>query len=113
MNTFQVVGRLGGDPETTTFASGDTKVAFNLVDNRKVKGVEESSWFKVIAFGKTAEIIASHLHKGSQVFVAGRMQQRKYTTSQGEEKKVYEVVASQVEFIGPRVSNNDGDELPE
>ncbi len=113
LNKIQLIGRLGQDPEKAQAGSVPV-VNFNVAVSYKGKGGEQTEWFRCKAFEKLADNVASFTSKGSLVYVEGRIQSRKYTTKEGAEKEVTEVIASTVQFLdskkkdaAPAVSNDD------
>ena len=77
---------------------------FSIAANRRTKNAqgergEETEWFNVVAWRQLAELCNTHLHKGSKIYIEGRLTQRKYTDKNGVERTMVEVVASDVEFL--------------
>lgn len=111
----QIVGNLGGDPETSITPSGKTNVKFRVAVNSKRGGEERTSWFAVTAWGQLAEVLTDlaergALAKGSQVFVSGRIEAREYTDKNGAARTSLDVNASEVQLVGGRPVN--GGALP-
>lgn len=101
LNLCMFIGRSGKDPETTYLPSGTALTKFGLAVSYKPKeGEEQTEWVNCVAFGKTAEVVSEHVHKGDLLHVAGRLQTRKYKTKEGVEKLSVEVVLSDVTFLG-------------
>lgn len=95
MNTVIVTGNLGNDPEIFYSNSGDPIASFNIaVKSRK----DKTSWIKVTAFKKMAEVCATYLHKGAKVLVNGSLDQEKWE-SNGENRSSIKIIAFQIEFI--------------
>lgn len=92
MNNITIVGNLGQDPELSFTKGGKAKVRFSIADTREVNGEKETTWHKCVAWGKTAENIASLFTKGQRVIVAGRYKMDEYTTKTGEKKQSLEVL---------------------
>jgi single-strand DNA-binding protein len=61
-----------------------------------------TTWFRVTAWGRTAEICHQYLHKGSQSFIEGRLSQHEYTDREGNQRYTLEVNASDVQFLDSR-----------
>ncbi len=72
LNAVTLVGRVGGTPEIRYFDSGSVVCNFTLAVNRR-KRDEEPDWFNVTAWGKTAEVAASYVQKGSLVGITGSL----------------------------------------
>lgn len=91
INTICIDGNVGRPPEFAETSNGNLKVSFSFA--HKVYGAsgEETDWFNVQAFGKTAETIQKlGIDKGSYVAVSGRMRLQSY--ERDGEKKVYPVI---------------------
>ncbi len=109
-----IVGNLGRDPEMRYMPDGTPVTTMNVATNRKwnnpdgSKG-EETTWFRVTAWRKTAEIAAQYLTKGQQVMVEGRLVPDKatggpkiWTRQDGSPGASYEVTAERIVLIGSR-----------
>jgi single-strand DNA-binding protein len=101
LNRVVLVGRLTRDPEMRTAGSGMAVCNFSIAVNRIRKGPEgeDADFFNIVAFGKTAEFVSQYLHKGRLAAVDGRLQQRKYTTKEGQARDVIEVLADNVQGL--------------
>lgn len=83
LNQMQLIGNLGKDPETRALNDGSTVVNFSVATSESWKDKdgnkqEKTEWHNVSAFGKLADIIAQYLHKGSKVFIQGKLTTRKW-----------------------------------
>ena len=67
--------------------------------NRDGEYVENTTWHNVVVWGRTAEFVEANVAKGCQVFVEGKIQKRKYTDKNGEEREVVEVRAESLQLI--------------
>lgn len=104
-NTVQLIGHVGQAPELKTFESGTKKVSFSLATNEnftnsKGEKIEETQWHNIIAWGKTAEVIAKHVTKGKQIAIEGKLTSRSYDDKDGNKKYTTEVVLNDFMFIG-------------
>ena len=98
INRVVLIGRLTRDPELRNTTTGKQVVNFGLaVDDTYNK--EHTNFFNVSAWGKTAEFVQKYCAKGRLVAVDGRLNQRKYTTKDGEERNVVEIVADSVQGL--------------
>ena len=107
VNKVILVGNLGRDPEVRYLPSGDALATLSLAttDRFKTKGgepEERTEWHRVTMFGRLAEIAGEYLKKGSQVYIEGRLQTRKYTDKDGVEKYSTEIVAKEMKMLGSR-----------
>jgi single-strand DNA-binding protein len=116
-----IVGNLGRDPELKYFENGNAVANMSVATNRKWKDEasgemhEETTWFKVSVWGKQAEACNEHLRKGRQVLVEGRLRPdpetggpRIYAKKNGFAGASFEMVASNVRFLGKNGQNGNG-----
>jgi single-strand DNA-binding protein len=112
VNKVILIGNVGRDPETRYMPSGDAIVNLSLAttDTWKDKNGEKqerTEWHRVAFFGKTAEIAGQYLRKGSQVYIEGRLQTRKWTDKEGQERYTTEIVADRMQMLGSRGGGAD------
>ncbi|HJS00980.1 MAG TPA: single-stranded DNA-binding protein [Flavobacterium sp.] len=104
-NKVQLIGHLGNEPEIKNFEGGKKLANFTLATNEIYKNekgekVEETQWHRVVAWGKTAEIIEKYVTKGKEIAVEGKLTHRTYEDKSGEKRYVTEVVVSDVLLLG-------------
>lgn len=116
VNKAIIVGRLGRDPESRTFPSGDmvTNVTIATSERWKDKNTgeqkEETQWHNVRFGQKLAEIAANYLRKGSEVYVEGSIKTRKYTDKNGVEKYSTEIHATSMQMLGGKPQGEGADQ---
>jgi len=100
MNKALLFGNVGQSPEIRHTASGVCVANFSLATNfLKKDGEKETTWHRMVAFGKTAELISNYVTKGSKILVEGRIQTRNYEAKDGSGKRyITEIVVQQLEF---------------
>jgi single-strand DNA-binding protein len=113
VNKVILVGNLGRDPETRYLPSGDavTNVTIATTEQWKDKGGEKqeaTEWHRVAFFGRLAEVAGEYLKKGSQVYVEGRLQTRKWTDKEGQERFTTEIRADRMQMLGGRSGMGGG-----
>lgn len=100
MNRIVLVGRLTRDPELRTTTTGKSFVNFSIAVNKRIKPTNpderDADFFNIKAWDKTADYVSNYLGKGRLVSVEGRMESRKYTDKEGQNREIWEVVADQV-----------------
>jgi single-strand DNA-binding protein len=102
------IGRLGNDPETRTMPNGDTVANFSIAcgDDYKNRNtgeeVKQTEWVRIVAFGRSAEIVRDYCEKGKQVFVSGKLRTRKWTDKEGVERYTTEVLMDRMQLLGGR-----------
>lgn len=101
VNSVVLIGRLVRDPELRTTQAGKQVANFSIAVNRRFKGSDgvEVDFFNINAWGNSAEFVANYLGKGRLVAVEGRLQSRKYTTQDGAQREVVEVIAENVQGL--------------
>lgn len=111
VNKVILLGHLGNDPEMRYSAGGMAVANVRLATNSSTKNKQTGEWedlvewHRVIFFDKLAEIAGEYLRKGSQVYVEGRLQTRKWQDQQGQDRYTTEIVASEMQMIGSRMDN--------
>ena len=113
-----IVGNLGSDPEMRYTSDGKPVTNFSVAVNRRWTNPdgspgEETTWFRVTAWGKLAETCNQYLRKGRQAMVIGRVSGRAYTAADGSPRASLDVTATQVRFIGARGEVGDTGEEDE
>jgi len=113
VNKVILVGRLGADPEINYTPSGSAVTNFQMATSENWKDkdgekVEKTEWHRIVAFAKLAEIMAEYLHKGSQIFIEGRIQTRQWEDKEGNKRYTTEIVANQMQMLGDKNNNDKG-----
>jgi single-strand DNA-binding protein len=102
VNKVILIGRLGGEPESRQ--AGSTTVAnFTIATSEKFKNQqgefqERTEWHRIVAWGRLAEICSQYLHKGSQVYVEGRLQTRSWE-KEGAKQYTTEIVINDMQML--------------
>ena len=100
LNRVVLVGRLTRDPELRTSGGGTAICNFTIAVNRIRKSEDQDAdFFNIVCFGKTADFVSQYLQKGRLASVDGRLQQRKYTTKDGQARDVVEILADNVQGL--------------
>ena len=111
MNKVILIGRLGKDPELQVTPDGTPVTKFSLAVNRYSKTgsgerKEETDWYNISAWRGLAEIAEKYLHKGSKVYIEGRLQQRKYTGNDGIQRTSIDVTVTEMEMLDPKPASS-------
>jgi len=112
INKVIIVGNLGADPDSRAMPSGNAVTNISVAtseswnDRDTGEKQEKTEWHRVVFFNRLAEIAAQYLKKGSQVYVEGKLQTRKWEDKEGNERWTTEIVANQMEMLGDRMSND-------
>jgi single-strand DNA-binding protein len=98
VNKVILIGNLGAEPEVRYMPSGDAvaNVRIATSDSWKDKSSgemqERTEWHNVVFFGKIAEVVKQYLHKGSKIYVEGKLRTRKWQGQDGQDRYTTEVV---------------------
>jgi single-strand DNA-binding protein len=110
LNVVTLVGRVGIDPDVRYFESGSVKCRLTLAVNRFTRNRDEPDWFELELWGKTAEVAANYVRKGTQIGVKGSLKVETWNdraTGANRSKPVIRV--DQLELLGSkRDSAGDG-----
>ena len=101
LNRITLTGRLTHDPELHTTQSGISVVTFAIANQRNYKnsaGERDTDFFNVTAWRSTAEFVTQYFRKGSLITVDGRLESRKYTDKDGNNRVAIEIIADNVYF---------------
>ncbi len=114
INRVVLVGNLTRDPELRATPGGTSVCSMRVAVNDRVKDPNTGEWsdkpnyFNVSVFGAQAERYAQWLTKGRQIAIDGRLRWREWQTQEGQKREAVEIVADNVQFIGPRESGESG-----
>lgn len=112
VNKVILIGRLGRDPELR-YTQGGTAVAnFSLATSERVQKdgewVDDVAWHNIVVWKTSAENAAKYLSKGSNAYIEGRIQYRKYTDREGNERNITEIVAFAVQYLDSKKDGAQG-----
>ncbi|QRX84538.1 single-stranded DNA-binding protein [Glaciimonas sp. PAMC28666] len=108
VNKVIIVGNLGRDPETRYMPNGEavTNIAVATTESWKDKNSGEkkelTEWHRITFYRKLAEIAGQYLKKGSQIYIEGRLQTRKWQDKEGVERYTTEIIADSMQMLGSR-----------
>jgi single-strand DNA-binding protein len=107
VNKVILIGNLGKDPETRFMPNGDAVCNFSIATTDSWKDKEgnkqeRTEWHNIVIYRKLAEIAGQYLKKGSQVYLEGRLQTRKWQTKEGQDRYTTEIIADQMQMLGGR-----------
>ena len=108
VNKVILVGTLGQDPEVKYMPSGGAVTNISIATNESWKDKntgqqqERTEWHRVVAFNRLAEIMGEYLRKGSQVYIEGKLQTRKWQGQDGQDRWTTEILANEMQMLGGR-----------
>ena len=107
VNKCLFIGNLTVDPEIRTMPNGEQVANFTIALNERYKAkdgniVENVEYVRIVLYRRLAEIAAQYLHKGSQVYVEGRLKTRKWQDSNGQDRYTTEIQGDNLQMLGGR-----------
>ncbi len=114
INKVILIGHLGQDPEVRALPSGSSIANLRIAtteswkDKQSGEFKEQTEWQTVVLFGRTAEVAAEYLKKGSQVFIEGRLRTRKWQDKEGKDRYSTEIVGNDMQMLGGRGQGGGG-----
>ena len=111
-NKILLIGHLGRDPELSVTPDGTPVTKFSVAVNRSSRTSsgerkEETDWYNVSAWRGLAETCEKYLHKGSKVYLEGRLSQRKYTDRDGIQRTSIEVTMTDMQMLDSKAASSD------
>lgn len=110
LNKVMLIGNVGGEP-SVRYLEGNAKVAsFTLATTERYKDRngetrDNTEWHNIVAWRATADVVEKFVHKGTQLYVEGRLRTRNYTDQQGNKKYVTEITADTIQLLGRKSDN--------
>lgn len=102
MNITIQTGNVGRDPEVHVTPNGKKVANFSLANTRPSAGQKVTDWHSIVCWEKLADVVESYVKKGDRLLVRGRIQYRKFTDKDGNERQVTEIKADEVELSPKR-----------
>ena len=116
INKVFLLGRLGRDPEIRYTESGTAVATFSMATDRTWKKdgetQKQTDWHRVVAFGRTAEVVGEYCKQGSLIHVEGRMQTRSYEDKEGITRWTTEVIVTGLKLVGTKNGGQRREEPP-
>lgn len=112
INKVILIGNLGADPEIRYTQTGAAVATFTLATTERWRGQdgqtqEQTEWHRIVAWAKLAEICGEYLHKGSRVYIEGKLQTRKWQDQGGADRYTTEIIAREMKMLTPRGSGGE------
>lgn len=119
VNKVILVGNLGNDPDVRYTASGAAVANISIATSESWKDKntgeqqDKTEWHRVVFFNRLAEIVSEYLKKGSQIYVEGRLQTRKWQDKEGTDRYTTEIVANEMQMLGGRGGGSGNYDAPQ
>jgi single-strand DNA-binding protein len=116
LNKVMIIGHLGADPELRYTQTGSPVATLRVATDESYTDkdgnrVERTEWHRIVVFQRSAENCNQYLHKGSLVYVEGRLQTRKWQDQNGQDRYSTEIRADRVQFLDRRNAAGEGDSM--
>ena len=114
VNKVILIGSLGKDPETKTFANGGSLTQFSIatsdswVDKTTGERKEQTEWHRIVLHNRLGEIAQQFLRKGSKVYIEGALRTRQWTDQSGQERYTTEIRGDQMQMLDNRQQSEQG-----
>ena len=108
VNTIEIIGRLGQDPEIKHTNSGKVVVNISLATNEKSGDNERTSWHRVTFWEKKAEVIEKYCRKGSKIRITGCLQYREFTDRDGNKRVQAEIDGNELTLLDSKSDSQGG-----
>ena len=111
VNKAILIGRLGRDPEVRYMPNGEAVCNFSIAtsetwNDQHGQKQERTEWHAITLYRRMAEVAGQYLKKGSQVYIEGRIQSRKYTDKNGIERTAYEIIGNEMKMLGGKAEGS-------
>lgn len=106
LNKVMLIGNLGGDPEMRYTQNQTPVVNFNLATTEKYNDKQETTWHRIVVWGKQAENCSKYLTKGKSVFIEGRITVRNWEDKEGVKRTSTDITAHTVVFLSPKTAGD-------
>ncbi len=108
-NSVRLIGHLGDAPKVRKLDSGKTVANFSIATNEIYRDQDgekqsETTWHRLVAWGKQAEIVENYVKKGSEIAIEGKLTNRSYEDNNGEKHFVTEVLVNSILLLGKKQS---------
>jgi single-strand DNA-binding protein len=110
-----LIGHLGADPEARYTAGGQAIATLRIATSYRQRDpngnlIDETEWHRIVAWERLAELAQTYLHKGSQIYIEGRLQTRQWTDQSGQNRYTTEIVASDITLLGGSGQRDEHDD---
>jgi|SRR5665647_1802626 len=117
VNKVILIGNVGKDPEIRHLDSNVSVASFSLAtsevyNNKAGEKVTQTEWHNIVCWRNLAGIAEKFIHKGSQVYIEGRIRSRTYDSADGTKKTAYEIYADEVRLLDKKAGSNHASDQP-
>ena len=106
-NSVRLMGFLGSDPEVKAISEKKKVARVSIATNDSYKNdkgekIEETQWHNLVLWDKLANLAESYLHKGSEIYIEGKLNSRTYTDKEGAKRYITEIVVNDIQMLGKK-----------
>jgi len=117
VNKVILVGNLGKDPEITNIGNDVKKAAFSLATSESYKTkdgnkVEQTEWHNIVIWRGLADVAEKYLHKGSKIYLEGKIKNRSYDDKDGNKRYITEIVGDTFTMLDSKGGQESGNNIP-
>lgn len=119
VNKVIIVGNLGNEPEMRTMPNGEAVANISVAtseswrDKNTGENREITEWHRIVLFRRLGEIAGEYLHKGSKVYIEGKLKTRKWQDQNGQDRYSTEIIADQLQMLDSRAERQQGGFAPQ
>lgn len=119
VNKVIIVGNLGNEPEMRTMPNGEAIANISVAtseswrDKNTGENREITEWHRIVLFRRLGEIAGEYLHKGSKVYIEGKLKTRKWQDQNGQDRYSTEIIADQLQMLDSRAERQQGGFAPQ
>lgn len=106
VNKVILIGRCGKDPEVRFMPNGDATASLSIATSEQYKDKstgekrEKVEWHNLVFFRRLAEVVGEYVKKGSQIYIEGKLQTRKWQTKEGQDRYTTEIIVNEMTMLG-------------
>lgn len=118
LNKVMLLGNLAAEPEYKILNNSTAVATVSMATNESYKDAQgntqdKTEWHKLVFWSKLADVVHQYLHKGSQVYVEGKLRTRDYTDQSGQKKYVTEIQVTELIMLGAAQSTQPQGQYPQ
>jgi len=113
VNLVVLVGRVGKEPETKYMQNGDAVTTLSLATSETWKDKdgekqEKTQWHNLVFYRRLAEVVGEYVQKGTQLYIEGKLNTRKWQTKEGQDRYTTEIIGEKMQMLGGKNSSTEG-----
>lgn len=115
INKVILLGNVGNEPEIRTTQSGKNVANLSIATSENYTDAQgnqnqRTEWHRIVLWGKLADVVAKYVHKGSCLFIEGKITSHSYTDKENIKRTAYEIIAENMQMVGKPKSAQDANQ---